>query len=324
MRDTLSAKKYWYFIKLMGRSASHIALECALQTHPNIAFIGEEVAEQQRTLSDLVRELTDLVVARAEVGKNYGVALIPEGIIEFIPEMRKLISELNGLLVEGSKHSEKLATLKGKEEKCSYIHDQLSKPSRQCFAIIPIDVRAQLLLDRDPHGNVQVSKIETERLFIEMVKEELQRREASVKFSAQPLFLGYEGRSGLPSNFDCQYCYSLGHVAALLINNNATGYICCVQNLTTPVEDWQIGGIPLITMIHMEERSGKMKPVIRKALVELEGPVFNAFASSRQSWALKDDYLFPGPIQFFGPTEVTETVTLTLDYEKEESEVWHY
>lgn len=309
MRDTLSAKKYWYFIKLMGRSASHVTLEAALQTQPNLAWISEEVLAKKRTLSDLVAEAADLVSKRSASGKNYGIVLIPEGIIEFIPEVKLLIKELNTLLADGK--AESIETL-------------LTEASKRCFLAIPKDVRAQLLYDRDPHGNVQVSKIETERLFIQMVKEELKRRRFKGKFDPQPMFLGYEGRAAFPSNFDCQYCYALGYVAALLIQSKASGYICSIQNLTEPVEDWTIAGIPLIAMIHQEERNGKVVPVIEKALVDLDGPVFAAFNAMRQKWALEDHYHSPGPIQFWGPPEIADATTLTLDYEKEESELWAF
>ncbi len=310
MRDTLSAKKYWYFIKLMGRSASHITLECALQTCPNIALIGEELEAKEMTLQQVVTQMTDIVVERSNAGKDYGVALVPEGIIEFIPEVKKLIAELNDLLADGAKAN---------------VAEQLSDAPAACFESLPKEIQSQLLLDRDPHGNVQVSKIETERMLIAMVEQELQKRsDYKGKFNTQPIFCGYEGRSGLPSNFDSQYCYALGHVAALLINHQATGYICSVQDLTLPVEDWKISGVPLISMIHLEQRKGKMKPVIEKALVELEGPVFAAFSDRRERWKAENAYRFPGPIQFFGPPELTEAITLTLDYEKEKSELWHF
>ncbi|MFQ5728791.1 MAG: diphosphate--fructose-6-phosphate 1-phosphotransferase [Waddliaceae bacterium] len=311
LRDSLSAKKYYFFIKLMGRSASHIALECALQTHPNLTFIGEEIAAEQKTLQDLTNQICDMISARADLGKNYGVVLIPEGIVEFIPEFKELIIELNRLHLDPSQ---------SREEKVAYVKKQLRLSSRKCFESIPSEIQAQLLIDRDPHGNIQVSKIETERLFVQTVKEELKKRKNAGtykgKFSAQPLFCGYEGRSGFPSNFDAQYCYALGHVAALLIDSGATGYMSCVQNLTRPVEDWRISGIPLTSMIHMEERKGQVKPVIQKALVELSGKPFTIFKEQRENWAMNDDYRYPGPIQFFGPTEITDSITLTLETQK--------
>lgn len=306
-RDALSAKKYYFFIKLMGRSASHIALECALQTHANLTFIGEEIAANNRTLSELTNEIADMITERAKKEKNFGVVLIPEGIVEFIPEFQVLIRELNRLELEGSK-----------EEKIAEVANKLTKESLHCFQALPRLIQEQLLIDRDPHGNVQVSKIETERLFIEAVKDELNRRkEAGIykdKFSAQPLFCGYEGRSCFPSNFDCNYCYSLGHVAALLINGGVTGYMSAVKNLAAPVNEWEIAGLPLAPMIHMEERKGKMKPVIEKAMVDLEGKPFAEFKAWRKRWKLEDLYRYPGPIQF---DDDGVTITLALEQERE-------
>ena len=319
MRDTLSAKKYYYFIKLMGRSASHITLECALQTHPNLALISEEVAAQNKTLRGITEEISELICARAEQGKDYGVILIPEGVIEFIPEFKVLIDELNTLLSPNEEHSLALDEIPAKEKKVVYINGLLSKSSSDCFQQIPLEIQAQLLIGRDPHGNVQVSKIETERLLIELVKNELKNRKKANKyagkFSAQPHFCGYEGRSCLPSNFDSQYCYALGYVAALLINSKSTGYMSCVKNLAKPVEKWEIAGIPLTSMMITEKRSGKEKPVIQKALVDLKGKPFAAFDKERGRWAFEDDYVCPGPIQFFGPSELTEAVTVTMDLE---------
>lgn len=292
-RDALSAKKYWFFVKIMGRSASHVALECALQTHPNITLIGEEIEAQKKTLEQIVNQITDVINKRAAQGKNYGVVIIPEGIIEFIPEFKQLIKELNQLLAEGKNV------------------DQLSEQSAHVFHMLPELIQKQLLLDRDPHGNVQVSKIETERLLIEMVKPKVP------KLSPQPLFCGYEGRSCFPSNFDCQYCYALGQVAALLIDGGATGYMACVSDLAFPVSDWKCSGVPLVSMMHMEVRKGKSKPVIRKALVDLDGAAFEYFAAHRNKWAIEDDYRFPGPIQYFGPSELTDVITLTLENESE-------
>jgi pyrophosphate--fructose-6-phosphate 1-phosphotransferase len=316
MRDTLSAKKYYYFIKLMGRSASHIALECALQTHPNLALIGEELAANQTTLREVTREISDLICSRANQKKDYGVILIPEGVVEFIPEFKALIGELNALLAPDQPHGKVLDEMAAREQKAAYVSRFLSPASQECFRQIPLEIQAQLLIDRDPHGNVQVSKIETERLLIEMVKAELKERKKAGaytgKFSAQPLFCGYEGRSCLPSNFDSQYCYALGHVAALLIDSKASGYISCVKNLSQPVQEWQLAGIPLTSMMTTETRAGKVKPVIEKALVNLEGEPFVSFKKERKRWALEDDYICPGPIQFFGPPELTEAVTVTM------------
>jgi pyrophosphate--fructose-6-phosphate 1-phosphotransferase len=319
LRDTLSAKKYYYFIKLMGRSASHLTLECALQTHPNLALISEEIEAQNKTLKDLTIQISDLITERAKQGKDYGVILIPEGIIEFIPEFKGLIRELNNLMAPDKPHVSMMEKMASKEEKAAYVSKQLSPSSLQCFESIPLEIQAQLLIDRDPHGNVQVSKIETERLFIEMVKKELKNRqkkgEYKGKFSAQPLFCGYEGRSCFPSNFDCQYCYALGYGAAVLIDAGVTGYMSCVQDLFAPPEEWQVAGVPLVSMMHLEERHGKSKPVIRKALVNLDGEAFAAFKEQRGRWRLNDEYHTPGPIQFFGPHALTEATTLTLEYE---------
>lgn len=300
MRDALSAKKYWYFIKLMGRSASHITLECALQTHPNVTLISEEIAKHGWTLLDVTKQIADVVLARAAEGKNYGVVLIPEGIVEFMPEFKTLISELNRLL----------AADKGANE--------LTAESKAAYDALPQRIREQLLMDRDPHGNVQVSKIETERLLIEMVTAELARREdAPGKFSTQPHFCGYEGRSCLPSNFDAQYCTALGMVAALLVRNARTGYIACVRGLSRPVSQWTAYGVPLTSMIHMEERHGKQKAVIEKALVDLKGAAFQTLQRERNRWAQEDAYRYPGPIQFAGPAELTEPPILTLQLESE-------
>lgn len=321
LRDSLSAKKYYFFIKLMGRSASHIALECALQTHANLTLISEEIQDQRKTLQQISSEICDMICARAKLGKDYGVILIPEGIIEFIPEFKMLINELNTLLAKNKPHLEKITALNSNEDKFSYIASQLSSAAGSCFQEIPSDIRLQLLMDRDPHGNVQVSKIETERLFIESVEKELKQRTVSSeyqgKFSPQPHFCGYEGRSGLPSNFDAQYCYALGHVAALLVDASATGYICCIQNLSSPVEEWQVGARAITSMMTLEERHGQEKLVIRKALVDLKGKPFAAFKANREEWKLQDDYLSPGPIQFHGPKELTDAITLTLALENE-------
>lgn len=312
-RDAVSAKKYYYFIRIMGRSASHLALECALQCHPNMTLISEEVATKKMSLNDVVNELCDMVVARASHGKHYGVVLIPEGIIEFIPEVKELIGELNQILSGGEGQSGSfLDYIEG-------LKDKLSESSRHCFSLLPQAIQQQLLADRDPHGNVQVSKIETERLLIAMVEQQLQQRrqagEYFGKFVGQSHFCGYEGRSCLPSYFDCHYCYALGHVAALLVANGYTGYMSCVKQLEKPVEQWGIEGVPLVNMFGLELRKGKMVPVITKALVDLNGEPFGVFAKERSSWRLEDDYLCPGPTQFFGPKELVEAVTQTLQLE---------
>lgn len=295
-RDALSAKKYWHFIRLMGRSASHITLECALQTHPNLALIGEEIAAKSMTLEQVTGLIADAVVKRAEIGKNYGVILIPEGIIEFIPECQKLIKELNLLIARDIAENN--------------VSSQLSPEALNCFQAMPKEIQSQLLLDRDPHGNVQVSKIETERLFIATVERALQGRE--IKLNAQPHFLGYEGRAGFPSQFDADYCYALGYTAALLVDAGMTGYVAFVQNLTKDISDWQPGGAPLVQMFHLEERKGVKKPVIQKALVDLQSAAFKTFQADRESWVEGDYYRYPGPIQFFGPEHIVNSIPLTL------------
>jgi pyrophosphate--fructose-6-phosphate 1-phosphotransferase len=315
-RDCLSAKKYYFFIKLMGRSASHVTLECALQTHPNMAFIGEEVAKNRDTFAGLTKQLADMIEERSNGKKDYGVVLISEGIIEFIPEFNTLIKELNTMLAEGSTTAREINAIQGYEKRQIAICGRLSAASKSCFESIPAEIQRQLLLDRDPHGNVQVSKIETERLFISAVEKELEKRKFTGKFSAQPLFFGYEGRSCYPSNFDANYCYSLGHVAALLIESNLTGYMACVKNLTASVEEWTIAGIPITSLMRIEMRHGKAKPVIEKAMVDLEGAPFQRFAAQRTKWELHDEYRFPGPIQFFGPEEITDTPMITLQLEQ--------
>ena len=292
-RDCLSAKKYTHFVKLMGRSASHIALECSLKVHPNVTLISEEVLEKQMTLADITSYVTDIVQKRSESGKDYGIILIPEGLIEFIPEVKQLIAELN----------EQLA----KQEK-----PNLSPATQKAFDNLPENIQKQLLLDRDPHGNVQVSHINTESLVADMVKKELKNRDFKGKFSPVLHFFGYEGRAGLPSNFDATYTYALGHVAALLINHGYSGYMAAVQNLKAPVQDWIVKGIPITSMLNMEMRKGKKKPVIKKALVELDSAGFKAFEKERKAWAEDDHYEYPGPIQFFGDSSLTDTHPLTM------------
>ncbi|MBN4066589.1 diphosphate--fructose-6-phosphate 1-phosphotransferase [Simkania negevensis] len=309
-QDCLSAKKYYHFIKVMGRSASHIALECALQTHPNYTLIGEEVAAGGKGLKELVCDLSDLVVSRAEKGKNYGIVLIPEGLIEFIPEIGQLIRELNRILTK-----EGIGDKSFNETKNSAV-GALSAESKEAFDALPPNIQEQLLLDRDPHGNVKVAQIETEKLLIQLVREELKvrKKKGSYKGSFHPLphYFGYEGRAALPSNFDAQYCYALGKTAAVLINAKATGYMSCLNNLAKPIENWQAGGVPLTMMMNIEERHGKEKPVIKKALVNLNKEPFVTFAKQRQQWQNEDHYLSPGPIQFFGPDDITYTTTHTL------------
>ena len=318
-KDALSAKKYYFFVKVMGRSASHLTLECALQTHINMALIGEEVAEKRQTLGDVVTEVADLICERAEKNKHFGVILIPEGLLEFIPECQAMIQELNRFLAEHQASANQLGQ-KTSEERLNLIQPHLSQMAFDGFSRLPEDIQKQLLLDRDPHGNIQLSKIETERLLISLVEQELKRRQEqgqySGKFNPQPLFCGYEGRSGLPTNFDCQYCYALGHLAALLILHEASGYMCCIHNLTQPVEKWEISGIPIVEMLHFEMRKNKKQAVIQKALVNLKGKVFATFQQERSRWRLDDCYCCPGPIQFEGPQELTERRPLTLILEK--------
>jgi pyrophosphate--fructose-6-phosphate 1-phosphotransferase len=308
-RDILSARKYWHFVRLMGRSASHITLEVALQTHPNIALIGEEVLAKSQTLGQVVDGIARTVAARAAEKKNYGLVLIPEGLIEFIPEMRRLIAELNDALPQ----AENAASFAEKRE---IVRKMLSGETAALLASLPEALQIQLMLDRDPHGNVTVSQIETEKLLVEMVKARLgeMKKAGSFggKFAAITHFFGYEGRCGAPSNFDATYCYALGYNAAVLALNGLTGYLSSIQNLTKPAAQWKAGGVPLTTMMNMERRKGKDKPVIQKALVTLDGSPFAAFAAVRAEWAKSDDYVFPGPIQYFGPAAVTDVPTQTL------------
>lgn len=302
-RDCLSAKKYYHFIKLMGRSASHIALECGLATHPNMVLIAEEVAENKKTLQEITNQIADLICERAEKGKNFGVILIPEGLIEFIPEIGFLIQELNHLLSDSSTDNKE-------------IFSRLTEFSQKSFSSLPEAIQDQLLLNRDPHGNVQVSFIETEKLLIETVSQELKRRlkdgKYKGKFSALHHFLGYEGRAGFPSNFDCNYSYSLGYTAALLITHKATGYMCCITGLTKNPTDWQVLGIPLTSLMNLEWRKGKKKPVIKKALVDLYSKSFSFYKQHRNEWRLGDHYLCPGPIQFFGEKKLTDITSHSL------------
>ena len=316
-RDCNSAQKYWHFIKLMGRSASHIALECALQTQPNICLISEEIEEKQMTLDDVVNYIANIVAARAEQGNNFGTVLIPEGLIEFIPAMKRLIAELNDFLAE---NGAEFAMIK-KSEQINYIIKHLSPENSAIYASLPEGVARQLTLDRDPHGNVQVSLIETEKLLGEMVARRLatmkDEGKYAGKFATQYHFFGYEGRCAAPSNFDADYCYSLGYTASLLIAEGKTGYMSSVRNTTKPASQWVAGGVPVTMMMNMERRHGEMKPVIQKALVRLDGKTFNYFVSQREEWAMNTCYVYPGPIQYFGPTEVCDQPTMTLQLEQE-------
>lgn len=313
-RDCNSAKKYWHFIKLMGRSASHIALECALQTQPNVCIISEEVEAKNLTLQDVVNNIADIVAARAAKGDNYGTVLIPEGLIEFIPAVKKLIAELNDFLAH---NAEEFAQVENKRQ---YIIEHISKENAEIYASLPEGVARQLTLDRDPHGNVQVSLIETEKLLGEMVGRRLaemkEEGKYEGKFATLYHFFGYEGRCADPSNFDADYCYALGFNAACLINAGVTGYMSSVRNLTNPSVQWVAGGIPVTMMMNMERRHGEMKPVIQKALVRLDGAPFRKFASKRDEWAINTCYMYPGPIQYFGPSEVCDQPSKTLRYEQ--------
>ncbi|MBQ7452105.1 MAG: diphosphate--fructose-6-phosphate 1-phosphotransferase [Prevotella sp.] len=315
MRDCNSAKKYWHFIKLMGRSASHVTLECALQTHPNITLIGEEVEAKNQTLDDVVTYIADVVADRATRGMNYGVVLVPEGLIEFIPAIKALISELNDMLAANHKDFEMIADSK----KIDYVLQHLSAPNAAIFRSLPETVSRQLALDRDPHGNVQVSLIDTEQLLAEMVGKKLEQWKKDGlyhgKFSTQHHFFGYEGRCAAPSNFDADYCYSLGFNASMLIAAGKTGYMSSVKNTSKPVDEWIAGGIPITMMMNMEKRSGEMKPVIKKALVELDGKPYKYFVAHRTEWARDTCYVYPGPIQYFGPAEVCDQPTMTLKLE---------
>ncbi|MBW4740445.1 diphosphate--fructose-6-phosphate 1-phosphotransferase [Prevotella melaninogenica] len=315
-RDCNSARKYWHFIKLMGRSASHIALECALQTQPNICLVSEEIESKDQTLNDIVEYIAGVVAYRAEQGNNFGVVLIPEGLIEFIPAIGRLIQELNDLLAA---HGADYLNL-DKDAQRKYILEHLSAENKATFETLPKGVARQLSLDRDPHGNVQVSLIETEKLISEMVAAKLDQWKKEGKYAGKfsPLhhFFGYEGRCAAPSNFDADYCYALGSSAAQLIANGKTGYMAIVKNTTAPADQWKAGGVPITMMMNMERRNGEMKPVIRKALVELDGAPFKTFAAQREKWAKETCYVYPGPIQYWGPSSVCDQTTKTLGLEQ--------
>ncbi|MBR3836990.1 MAG: diphosphate--fructose-6-phosphate 1-phosphotransferase [Clostridia bacterium] len=317
-RDANSAKKYWHFVKVMGRSASHVALECALQTRPNVCLIGEEVAAKKMSLAQLADYIADSVATRAAKGWNFGVAIIPEGIVEFVPEFSVLIAEINELLA-GEKTAE-FNALPTWKDKYAFIEAGLTPESMAVFAILPESIQQQLFLERDPHGNVQVSLIESEKLFSALVKDNLAARKAAGtyngKFSPLHHFLGYEGRCAFPSNFDADYCYSLGYNAFMLIQYGYTGYLSKVSNLSKPAEEWVAGGMPITKMMNIERRNGKDKPVIRKALVELDGKPFKFFAAHRDEWKVETCYVYPGAIQYFGPSEVCDTTTETLALEQ--------
>lgn len=316
-RDANSAKKYWHFIKLMGRSASHIALECALETQPNVCLISEEVEAKKQSLTSIVDYIAQIVAKRAEDGNNFGVVLIPEGLVEFIPEIKVLIAEINNLLAHEEKAFSELST---SSEKIEFVQERLSTASKMAFVVLPSEIKAQLLADRDPHGNVQVSRIETDKLLAQMVETQLKEMKASGsykgKFSSLTHFFGYEGRCAFPTNFDADYCYSLGYNAFMLIGGGFTGYLSSVTNLTAPAESWNAGGIPITMMMNLEQRHGVMKPVIKKALVELEGKPFAYFAAHRETWARETSFTYPGAVQYFGPAEVCDRTTETLALEQ--------
>ena len=316
-RDCNSAQKYWHFIKLMGRSASHIALECALQTQPNYCIISEEVEQKALSLDNIVTSIAQAVADRAAAGNNFGTVLIPEGLIEFVPAMKALIAELNDLLAHNGEEYSAVAP----EEQRQYIIDRLSKENAEVYASLPVGVARQLTMDRDPHGNVQVSLIETEKLLSEMVAGKLAAWKAEGKyvgkFNPQHHFFGYEGRCAAPSNYDADYCYALGYNASQLIAAGKTGYMSSVRNTTAPAAEWVAGGIPITMMMNMERRHGEMKPVIQKALVDLNGAPFKEFAANREMWAKETCYVYPGPIQYFGPTEVCDQTTKTLALEQQ-------
>ena len=318
-RDCNSARKYWHFIKLMGRSASHIALECALQTQPNVCLVSEEVEQKNMSLDDVVTYIANIVAARAAEGNNFGTVLIPEGLIEFIPAIKKLIAELNEVLTDpATGESREFANA---EEQIAFVKSNIAPENLAILESLPADVARQLCLDRDPHGNVQVSLIETEKLLSRMVATKLDawKKEGKFngKFSAQHHFFGYEGRCAAPSNYDADYCYSLGYNASRLIANGKTGYMSIIKNTAAPAAEWIAGGVPITMMMNMERRNGAMKPVIRKALVELDGAPFKFFAAHREEWAKNTCYVYPGPIQYWGPTEVCDQCTKTLALEKE-------
>ena len=317
-RDCNSARKYWHFIKLMGRSASHIALECALQTQPNVCLVSEEVEQKEMSLDDVVNYIANIVAARAADGYNFGTVLIPEGLIEFIPAIKKLIRELNEVLTDPATGEPR--EFANAEEQIAFVKGSIAADNLAVLESLPEDVARQLCLDRDPHGNVQVSLIETEKLLSRMVAKRLAAMKAEGKyvgkFSTQHHFFGYEGRCAAPSNYDADYCYSLGYNASRLIANGKTGYMSIVKNTTAPAAEWVAGGVPITMMMNIERRNGADKPVIRKALVELDGAPFKYFAAHREDWARRTAYVYPGPIQYFGPTEVCDQCTKTLKLEQ--------
>ena len=316
-RDANSAKKYWHFIKLMGRSASHIALECGLQTHANITIISEEVEKKHYSLQDIVEYIANVIVKRSDAGKDFGDVIIPEGLIEFIPDMKKLISSINNLLEANKVEFEKINEL---EEKRKFVLSKLENDLQNIYAMLPKDIASQMIMERDPHGNVQVSLIETEKLLIELVGKKLSEYKKigkyNGKFSARNHFFGYEGRCAAPTNFDADYTYSLGYSATVLIAAKVTGYMVSIRNLPMESSKWLPGGVPLTSMMNIENRKGGNKPVIKKALVELEGKPFKELVANRSKWELENDYVYQGSIQYFGPSEIVDKRTRTLELEK--------
>lgn len=315
-RDATSAVKYWHFIRLMGRAASHVALECALQTHPNITLVSEEIQEKGTTLGEIVDYIVGVITARAEAGKNYGILVVPEGLPEFISDIKAMIDELSNILGKDEQFIKKLGD---HTERVQYLSGQLSDHSAKVYGSLPVDIQ-EVLLKRDSHGNVPLSQVETERLLIDLVQDKLKMLKAKgqtkAKFSPLSHFFGYEGRCAAPSNFDADYCYSLGYTAAQLVRANLTGYTANVQNITKSSDEWVAGGTPVTMMLNMEVRKGKDTPVIKKALVDLNDAPFKSFAENRDNWAINDEYIFPGPIQYFGPSEVCDAPTKTLALEK--------
>ncbi|MDR1523499.1 MAG: diphosphate--fructose-6-phosphate 1-phosphotransferase [Endomicrobium sp.] len=316
-RDANSARKYWHFVRLMGRSASHITLEVGFKTQPNIVLIGEEILAKNMTLSKVVDGIVDVIVKRSKAGKDFGIILVPEGVIEFIPEIKELISALNDIL---SDNKDEFSNLDSMEDKKEFVCKKLSEKLSALMLELPVGIASQVMSERDPHGNVSVSLIETEKLLIEMVRKKLSelKRDGQYtgKFSSITHFFGYEGRCGMPSNFDANYTYALGYNAAMLVLSGFTGYMSYIQHLTKPTKNWECGGLPLTMMMNIEKRSGKEKPVIQKALVDLKGRPFKEFTKNRDKWTIGENYLFPGPIQYFGPKDITEMTTKTLQYEQ--------
>lgn len=316
-RDANSAKKYWHFIKLMGRSASHIALECALETQPNVCLISEEIEKKAMSLSQIASYVAKSVADRANEGMNFGVVLIPEGLVEFVPEVKKLISEINDTLAVKAEEFEKAVTAK---DKVAFMHKYLTAESDAVFSILPEDIQAQMMADRDPHGNVQVSRIESEKLVSSLVAAKLEemRKEGKYNGKFNPLhhFFGYEGRCAFPSNFDSDYCYSLGYNAFMLIQCGCTGYLSSIRNLSAPATEWKAGGMPITKMMNIERRHGEDKPVIKKALVELDGNPFKYFSERREKWAKETCFTYPGAIQYYGPESVCDITTITLKLEQ--------